>query len=138
METPWFTAEETALLLANARRWYGTKDAGGEHDPPFDPEPVALLRLPGTPCRWLVFGIDGEAGDAADPILVVLADLGLGCVEYGTVFARELAAGAFGRPAVRDHAFRARGAMSRYTAASMPRGRLVLDPEAAAGAGGRA
>lgn len=135
MNTPWFTAEEVAHLLANARRWYGTEEAGAEDDPPFDPEPVALLHLPGTRCRWLVFGIDGDSGDADDPVLVILADLGLGCVEYGTVFARELAEGAFGRPVVRDPGFRAQGPMSRYAGASRPGGRMVLDLAALGDAG---
>jgi hypothetical protein len=130
---PWFSAEEIRTLVARARTWYGEDDS--PEDASTALEPFARLYIPCTRASWLVIGIDagddGELGD--DPILVVLADLGLGpdCAEFGTIFASELRAGAFGIPAVRQRDFHPEGPANHYLTATRRLGYLpaTLPPD---------
>jgi hypothetical protein len=105
-----FTKEHEAKLLANGRA--SLEDMTGE----FDPWPVVKLFTPDAGCTWLVTEIDPEEPNR----LWVLADLSLGCCEYGTIWRTEIEAirGRLGLPVERDRGWTAQGPISAYIRAS--------------------
>jgi hypothetical protein len=103
-----FTDEQIQQLLANGER--------SMNDPDFDPWPVAKLFTPDGGCTWLVTEMDPEEPD----ILGVLADLGIGCCEYGTASLSELMAlrGRLGLPVERDLYWKPQGPISTHRTAN--------------------
>ena len=112
---PLFTERQFARLLANG-------DAT-RADPGHDLWPVAKLFTPDAAATWLVTEIDPDERSC----LWALADLGLGCAEYGTVGLPEIEAlrGHLGLPVERDRAFKAEGPISSYIRVSAPAGRII-------------
>jgi len=103
-----FTEDDKQKLLANGRE--SLKNSA------FDPWPVVKLSTPDANCTWLVTEIDPEEQNR----LWVLADLGFGCCEYGTVGLPELLElrGRLGLPVERDLGWKAQGPISAYIRAS--------------------
>jgi hypothetical protein len=103
-----FTDAHKQKLLANGRETL--------KNPAFDPWPVVKLFTPDAGCTWLVTKSDPEEPNR----LWVLADLGLGCCEYGTVWLPELLElrGRLGLPVERDLEWKAQGPISAYIRAS--------------------
>lgn len=84
-----------AKLLAN-----GARSGAGED---IDPVPVVKLFTPDANATWLLTEIDPDNEDVA----FGLCDLGLGCVELGSVSLSEIASirGQLGLPVERDQHF---------------------------------
>jgi Protein of unknown function (DUF2958) len=103
-----FTEDHKQKLLANGH------ESG--RNPDFDPWPVVKLFTPDAGCTWLVTEIDPEEPNR----LWVLADLGMGFCEYGTVWLSELLElrGRLGLPVERDLHWKAEGPISAYFRAS--------------------
>ena len=103
-----FTEDHKRKLLANGRETL--------KNPAFDPWPVVKLFTPDAGCTWLVTEMDPEEPNR----LWVLADLGFGCCEYGTVSLSELLElrGGLGLPVERDLGWKAQGPISAYIRAS--------------------
>ena len=103
-----FTKEQNEKLLANGRRSLDNAD--------FDPWPVVKLFTPDAGCTWLVTEIDPEEPNR----LWVLADLGIGFCEYGTIWLSELLElrGCLGLPVERDRHWTPQGPISAYIRAS--------------------
>jgi hypothetical protein len=110
-----FTEEHKRKLLDNGRK--SLEDAS------FDPWPVVKLFTPDAGCTWLVTEIDPEEPNR----LWVLADLGLDCCEYGTVWLTELLElrGQLGLAVERDRHWTAQGPVSAYIRAAG--GRRLVD-----------
>lgn len=103
-----FTEDHKRKLLENGRK--SLENAS------FDPWPVVKLFTPDAGCTWLVTEIDPEEPNR----LWVLADLGIGYCEYGTVWLSELLElrGRLGLPVERDLGWKAQGPISAYIRAS--------------------
>ena len=112
---PLFTEPQRAKLLANGRATLA--------DPSHDPWPVVKLLMPDGAATWLVTEIDPEEPNR----LWVLADLGLGIAEYGTVWLSEIEElrGVLDLPVERDLHFKAEGPISAYLRISAPAGRII-------------
>jgi hypothetical protein len=102
------TKEHEHKLLANGRK--------SATDSDFDPWPVVKLFTPWGAATWLVTEIDPEEPNR----LWVLADLGLDCCEYGTVWLTELMElrGPLGLRVERDLGWKPQGPISAYIKAS--------------------
>jgi hypothetical protein len=103
-----FTKEHEQKLLANGRK--------SATDSDFDPWPVVKLFTPWGAATWLVTEIDPEESNR----LWVLADLGHGFCEYGTVWLSELLdlCGPFLLRVERDRHWTPQGPISAYIKAS--------------------
>lgn len=110
------TDEQFDMLLENARK--------SAADPAFDPRPVVKLFTPDGGATWLISAVDPDDPD----ILEGLCDLGLGCVEFGTVRLSEIqeVRGALGLPVERDVHFVADRPISAYASLAMKIGSLVV------------
>jgi hypothetical protein len=103
-----FTAQHKKTLLANGR--------ASQADANFDPWPVVKFFTPWASCTWLVTEIDPDEPNR----LWVLADLGLDCCEYGTVWLTDLLElrGPAGLRIERDRHWKPQGPISAYIRAS--------------------
>lgn len=110
------TDEQFDILLENARK--------SATDPAFDPQPVVKLFTPDGSATWLISAVDPDDPD----ILEGLCDLGLGCVEFGTVRLSEIrdVRGALGLPVERDVYFVADRPISAYASLAMKMGSLIV------------
>ena len=102
-------------LLDNGRRIAMTGDD--------DVEPVVKLFTPDAGCTWLLVSLDPDQPDHA----YGLCDLGLGCVEIGSVSIAEIRSirGAIGLPPERDLHFEAEGTLGWYADRARVSGSIV-------------
>jgi hypothetical protein len=113
------TKELRAKLVANGREQAKVKGTKAEKD--F--WPVVKLFYPAGPATWLLTELDPEDEDVAWG----LADLGMGCPEFGTVRISELESfrGSFGLGIERDRFFEAKAPVSRYIEAASAAGQIT-------------
>jgi hypothetical protein len=113
------TKELRAKLIANGREQAKVKGTKAEKD--F--WPVVKLFYPAGPATWLLTELDPEDEDVAWG----LADLCMGCPEFGTVRISELEGfrGSLGLGIGRDRFFEAKAPVSRYIEAARAAGQIT-------------
>lgn len=114
-KAPLITDAQRQQLLANGREW--------DRNPDFDPEPVMRLVVPRIRSTWLLCSLQPDE----PTIAFVLADLGCGSPELGSVWLTEIqdTCASLGLQLVADVGFVPVAPISAYARAARRAGQIV-------------